>query len=109
MHALLLPCLLTAVGGDPHQFDEACLFIGARFARTNSTCKNEYCTGFKWNQARQFTLNSTDATLISCALAIETVRDFLGSMAESSCESADAEASEITSLLRTIVLTHFER
>lgn len=80
MRALWLAGLLLWVSGSHSSLTEACLFVGARFARTHSTCDGGLCPNLFQSESRKFTHSSLDGSPVTCAEARDAVREFLAEM-----------------------------
>lgn len=81
MRALLHTSLLGLVSGFYLSMDEACMFVGARFVRQDSTCVESACTEFARLATGELTVRTVNATAVSCAEAVELVQDFLSETA----------------------------
>ena len=90
--------------------DEACLFVGARFARVGSSCKNGLCSGLYKRPTGEFsTTSASRADPLCCVDALNVFQEFFGHTASFRPNSSCTVARELLDDIRTKVLVNVVR
>ena len=114
MKAFLLISLSHVVSASHWSDDEACLFVGARFARTSSSCEHGLCTGFAETMEGKFSTIAANGAPVICAKAAQTVQIFLSETTEpvrsaKRMRRDSGDAPELTRMLNDGVIPWFRR